>query len=73
MKRGKGKMKCITGTGASCQDPVAWVRHTQFAGSHPFCEVHAKAESDFGVNDSYKDWEKIPDLEVLASAKPEEV
>lgn len=40
----------------SCDKPVKWIRHTQFAGSHPFCNVCAKKEKDF------KDktlWEKV--------------
>lgn len=29
---------------------VAWVRCTQFAGDHYFCEECAKAEPDFGLD-----------------------
>ena len=43
--------KCVM-----CDEPAVWVRHTQFAGEHPFCEHHAKMEEDFGVNDSYAYW-----------------
>ena len=39
-----------------CGSPTAWVRHTQFTGSHPFCAEHAKKQPDFGVADSMKDW-----------------
>ena len=43
--------KCVM-----CDEPAVWVRHTQFAGEHPYCEDHAKMEEDFGVNDSYAFW-----------------
>jgi hypothetical protein len=38
-----------------CEQPATWMRYTQFAGNHPFCDKHAELESDF--NDG--DWEKI--------------
>lgn len=28
-----------------------YIRHTQFAGSHPYCEEHAKLEKDFNDMD----------------------
>jgi endogenous inhibitor of DNA gyrase (YacG/DUF329 family) len=40
--------KCIM-----CSQPATWIRSTQFAGDHPFCEEHARQEKDFGENDSY--------------------
>lgn len=45
--------KCL-----KCEEFAQWVRHTQFAGSHPFCEQHAVEEKDFLEEDSYKFWEK---------------
>jgi len=42
-----------------CGKPADWIRHTQFSGDHPYCEEHAKAESDFGQEDSYTYWENI--------------
>ena len=42
-----------------CDKPAAWIRHTQFAGSHEFCDDHARAEDDFLVEDSTKDWEYV--------------
>lgn len=48
------KEKCL-----DCDKPAVFVRCTQFSGSHPFCEEHAKEESDFGEDDSYKFWYKI--------------
>jgi len=42
-----------------CSKPATWIRHTQFAGSHPFCTAHAKAETDFGTSSSYLDWEEL--------------
>lgn len=47
----------------ACKQPVAWIRHTQFAGSHPFCAEHAKEERDFLVSDSTKDWEQVNEKE----------
>lgn len=49
-------MKCI-----ECDKPAVWVRSTQFAGDHPYCEEHAEQESDFGENDSYTYWYKPED------------
>lgn len=44
-----------------CKKKAVWVRRTQFAGNHRFCEECAKKESDFGISDSsYFFWEKIP-------------
>jgi hypothetical protein len=43
-----------------CDKPAEWVRYTQFAGNHYFCEEHARQEEDFkGTSPSYYDWEKI--------------
>ena len=42
-----------------CDKPATYIRHTQFSGNHPFCTTHAKTESDFNKNDSYKYWEKL--------------
>jgi hypothetical protein len=43
-----------------CPKPVVWVRCTQFAGDHPFCEECAKKEEDFGEDDpSYFYWVKV--------------
>lgn len=47
------KVGCVV-----CDKPAKWVRHTQFAGEHPYCKEHAKAETDFGHNDSYEYWAK---------------
>jgi len=46
--------KCI-----ECDELAVWVRHTQFAGDHPFCDEHAKQETDFGEDDSYTYWTKV--------------
>ena len=43
-----------------CDKPAVWIRSTQFAGDHPFCDEHAKAEKGFGENDSYEFWYKVP-------------
>lgn len=42
-----------------CDAPADWVRSTQFAGEHPFCQVHAELESDFQENDSYTYWYEV--------------
>lgn len=41
-----------------CKKPASWTRCTQFAGDHPFCEEHARAEAGFGENDSYEFWKQ---------------
>ena len=41
-----------------CNKPAKWVRSTQFAGDHPYCEEHAREEKDFQENDSYAYWYK---------------
>lgn len=41
---------------SSCDKDAAFERHTQFAGIHYYCEVHAKQEDDFMENDSYQFW-----------------
>jgi hypothetical protein len=46
--------KCI-----ECNEPATWVRSTQFAGEHPYCELHARLEQDFGDNDSYTYWKDL--------------
>jgi hypothetical protein len=42
-----------------CGAPAAWVRCTQFAGNHPYCDHHARLESDFNENDSYAYWKEL--------------
>jgi hypothetical protein len=39
-----------------CTAPSVWMRTTQFAGDHYYCDFHARSESDFGENDSYACW-----------------
>ena len=48
------KMKCL-----ECEKEAKWVRSTQFAGDHPYCAKHARAEEDFMKNDSYEFWYRI--------------
>jgi endogenous inhibitor of DNA gyrase (YacG/DUF329 family) len=48
--------KCL-----ECNEPAEWIRHTQFAGNHPFCDKHARQETDFGENDSYTYWSEVTD------------
>jgi hypothetical protein len=49
-----------------CDKEATWIRSTQFAGDHPFCEEHAKQEEGFGTNDSYEYWYQI-ETKVLGS------
>ena len=42
-----------------CSQPAVWIRSTQFAGDHPFCDKHAKQEKDFGEEDSYSYWYEV--------------
>jgi hypothetical protein len=45
-----------------CSNTAEWVRSTQFAGEHPYCEEHARLESDFNDEpNSYTFWYKIKD------------
>ena len=46
-------MKCL-----SCDEKARWIRCTQFAGNHPYCDLHALMEEDFGENDSYSFWDE---------------
>ena len=42
-----------------CQENPEWERRTQFAGNHPFCDVHARLEPGFGDDSSsYFFWTK---------------
>jgi hypothetical protein len=42
-----------------CDERATYIRHTQFAGDHPFCEECAKEEKGFMVEDSYQFWSVI--------------
>jgi hypothetical protein len=42
-----------------CDKDATWIRSTQFAGDHPFCEEHAREEKDHGINDSYEYWLQV--------------
>jgi hypothetical protein len=48
------EQKCLM-----CDKPADWVRFTQFAGNHPFCDKHARQERGFGLNDSYEYWYEV--------------
>ena len=48
-----------------CNAPTVWIRSTQFAGDHPFCDKCARQEEDFGKNDSYEFWYEIRPIPVL--------
>ena len=46
--------KCL-----ECDKDADWIRSTQFAGDHPYCDEHARLESDFDdMDDSYAYWVK---------------
>lgn len=36
------RQTCLGGPYGPCDEPAAYIRHTQFAGSHPLCEKHAR-------------------------------
>lgn len=44
-----------------CGAPARWIRCTQFAGKHPYCDEHARQESDFNDEDSYQYWVDLED------------
>lgn len=49
-----------------CDEPATWVRHTQFAGDHYYCDEHAHEEEDFGKKfgkDTDDYWGKVEDDE----------
>ncbi len=46
--------KCL-----ECNKDAEWIRCTQFAGDHPYCDEHARQEKDFGENDSYAYWVEV--------------
>lgn len=48
------EQKCLM-----CDKPADWIRSTQFAGNHPFCDEHARQEQGFGDSDSYEYWYKV--------------
>jgi hypothetical protein len=48
------KEKCL-----ECGADAVWVRVTQFAGEHPYCDKHAREEEDFEQDDSYAFWTRI--------------
>lgn len=50
-------MQCSGNAYTDCIEEATYIRHTQFAGSHPLCEKHAREDLDFMKNDSYVDWE----------------
>lgn len=54
-------MQCIGTAYEDCPKEARYIRHTQFAGSHPFCAEHAMQEDDFLDCTSYLDWEYIGD------------
>ncbi len=45
------QLKCL-----SCGKEADWVRYTQFAGDHPFCDECARKEVDFLEENSYHFW-----------------
>jgi hypothetical protein len=44
----------------NCHQGADWVRRTQFAGNHYYCDAHARQEEDFGQTDpGYFIWEDL--------------
>lgn len=57
-----------------CNEPATWIRHTQFAGSHPFCITHAEQEENFGKSDpSYFYWKEISTNQTFKKKHPVKV
>ena len=54
-------IKCVGFDGEKeCIELATWMRHTQFAGNHPYCTTHAKEEENFGKSDSsYFYWAEL--------------
>jgi hypothetical protein len=50
---------CIGDGYGDCNEPALYIRHTQFAGSHPLCACHAMKDKDFLKENSYQFWEKL--------------
>lgn len=47
-----------------CSAPATYIRHTQFAGDHPYCKEHALQQKDFyDEPDSYSYWSKVNETE----------
>lgn len=42
-----------------CDKPAVYVRYTQFAGTHYFCEECGPKEDDYACRDSYLFWEDL--------------
>jgi len=62
MKKKTTKIEICCGNAYDdCNQPAVWMRSTQFAGDHPLCDQHARAEKDFGQDDSYTFWYEIGD------------
>ena len=51
------KLICICNVYRDCKEEAVYIRHTQFAGSNPLCEKHAREDINFLKDDSYVDWE----------------
>lgn len=51
--------QCFGNTTSMCEEQAVYILHTQFAGSLPLCEKHAKEDNKFMVTDSYTSWEKL--------------
>lgn len=47
----------------NCYEDARWERTTQFAGDHPYCDLHALMEEDFGKSDSYTYWSEVKEME----------
>jgi hypothetical protein len=52
--------KCL-----ECDKDAEWIRSTQFAGDHPYCDEHARQEKDFGQNDSYAYWVEVKNAKFI--------
>lgn len=53
------KEECMGNAYEDCDQEAKYLRLTQFAGTHPLCEKHAKEDVDFMKSDSYTAWKVI--------------
>lgn len=55
-------LKCIGDGYDDCAQPVVWLHCGQFGGDLPFCDAHARAQHEFGVDTSHWVWRKAADM-----------
>jgi hypothetical protein len=67
----KEKLNCLE---SGCGKSAKYIRKTQFAGEHPYCETHAKQQSDFMQdNPSYQIWIELKEDNNIKGEHIEEI